>query len=76
MYYLNYIDLFPHSKAVYKKGFLCKEEVATLTNTDLTLKEEVIENKNYTVKEGLPKLKVKPLPYLQFDMIAWWQNKA
>lgn len=72
--YLGYIDLFPHSKAVYRSGFLCKEEIATLKNIDLTKKEVVVEEKSIVVKEELTKQKVKPLKHLQFDMIAWWQN--
>ena len=72
--YLGYIDLFPHSKAVYRSGFLCKEEIATLKNIDLTKKEVVVEEESIIVKEELTKQKVKPLKHLQFDMIAWWQN--
>jgi hypothetical protein len=70
--YLSYVDLFPHNRAVYRNGFLCKEEIATLQPIDLT--KQIIVEEPIIIKEELPKKQVKGLKHLEFDMIAWWQN--
>lgn len=69
--YLTYISLYPDNKTVYRNGFLCEEEIAALKNIDLTVKKEI---NSIIIKDELPKQKVKPLSYMEFDMIAWWQN--
>lgn len=75
--YITFKNNYPHNKAVYRNGFLCKEEIATLNPIDLTeIKEEIlsiIENIKPIIVE-VPKKQIKGLNHLEFDMIAWWKN--
>lgn len=72
--YVLFKKNYPHNKAVYRNGFLCKEEIATLNPIDLTEESlPIIEDTKPIIVE-LPKKQVKGLKHLEFDMIAWWQN--
>ena len=68
--YLNYKSYYPANKAVYKGGFLCEEQIASLSPIDL-IQSTIIEDK-VILKEV--KKQVKGLSHLSFDMVAWWQN--
>lgn len=76
--YITFKKNYPHNKAIYRNGYLCKEVVATLKPIDLTKVKEVIvpiEVITESIVIELPKKQVKGLKHLSFDMIAWWQNK-
>lgn len=68
--YLNYKSYYPANKAVYKGGFLCEEQIASLSPIDL-IQSTIIKDK-VILKEV--KKQAKGLSHLSFDMVAWWQN--
>lgn len=73
--YKNYIYCYPNVKAVYKNGFLCKEEIASLKSINLITQSKVEESTvipTQSVSKGLH----RGMSYLSFDMIAFWKNKA
>lgn len=68
--YLEYISYYPNSRAVFRNGFLCEEAIATLSVKDIIGEiEEMPKN-----LEILPSPVTKPLSYLSFDMIHFWEN--
>lgn len=69
--YLTYKSFYSNNKAVFKNGFLCEEQIASLSPINL-ISSPIIQD---TVKVSVEVNKqVKGLSHLSFDMVAWWKN--
>ena len=75
--YITFKNNYPCNNAIYRNGFLCKEEIATLNPIDLTENIEEVVITQEVIKTNIVevyKKQVKGLKHLEFDMIAWWEN--